>query len=439
MNLQNNFTRTNKNLQEALEKWDKKILPFLPDCLDELAKKTGAVQRKRGVRSTSDLLKMLFLYACSNISFCILAAAAYALGISDISDTAWRKYFSKSSRFLYEILHFQLSSFLPKPELSDFKKVKNVLLVDASVICQNGKNQEQQRIPMCYSLNNHCMYEVKVTDKHTAESLTHFSIKEDDLVMADAGYGTAHNYLYAQEQKADVILRITPKNFCLYDADDNKISFIQKLKTAEQNHQETVDIYGFCNYMKKKTFVRVIAEKLPKEQAEKARKRKKKTASKQQQKITEDTLFCAGWIVVITSLGAEYCAEEILHLYRNRWQIELFFKRLKQNFSITTLKAGSTSYAETEVLLWLIIWVISERQQFLTECFLVQKEDTVHGFVYEKCKISFLQIKEILCLPWGQFLDFSDKKYLRYLSRKKQYRKNQNDEFHIAILPGLLA
>lgn len=86
-----------------------------------------------------------------------------------------------------------------------------------------------------------------------------------------------------------------------------------------------------------------------------------------------------------------------------------------------------------------MIWVISERQQFLAECVLVQKEDTVNGFVYEKCKISFLQIKEILCLPWGQFMDFSDKKYLRYLPRKKQYRKNQNDEFHIAILPGLLA
>ena len=80
---------------------------------------------------------------------------------------------------------------------------------------------------MCYSLNQDRMYEVKVTDKHTAESLTHFSLKKDDLVMADAGYGTAHNYIYAQEHQADVILRITPKNFCLYDTDGNKISLVQ--------------------------------------------------------------------------------------------------------------------------------------------------------------------------------------------------------------------
>ena len=146
---------------------------------------------------------------------------------SDISDTSWRKHFQKASGFLYEILHYLLSSFLPEPDIPGPGRTKNVLLVDASVVRQNGKKQEQQRIHMCYSLNQNRIYEVKVTDKHTAESLTHFSLKKDDLVMEDAGYGTAHNYIYAQEHQADVILRITPKNFCLYGTDGNKISLVQ--------------------------------------------------------------------------------------------------------------------------------------------------------------------------------------------------------------------
>ncbi|MEZ3425041.1 MAG: hypothetical protein K1W39_15240 [Lachnospiraceae bacterium] len=45
--------------------------------------------------------------------------------------------------------------------------------------------------------------------------------------------------------------------------------------------------------------------------------------------------------------------------------MELLFKRFKQNFSVTSLKAGSTSHAETEVLLWLVIWAVSERHMFL--------------------------------------------------------------------------
>ena len=382
MNLQNNFNRQNKNLQDVLKKWDEKILPHLPENLEELVLKTGALQRKRGIRSATDLLKILFIYACQEISFRMLAAAACALGISAVSDTSLRKHVSKASSFLHEILSSILSSFLPGPDMSVYGKMKNVLLVDASVIRQDGKKQEQQ---------------------------------------------------------ADVILRITPKTFCLYDADRNKIPLVQLLKKAEKNHQEIIDIYGFCQYRTKKAFVRVIAGKLPEEQAEKSRKRKKRTASRKQNQITEETLFCAGWIVVITSLGTEYCGEEILHLYRSRWQVELLFKRFKQNFSITTLKAGNTNYAETEVLLGLIIWGISERQSFLVECFLKEKNETADDSVYEKCKVTFLQIKEILCLSWSQFIDITDKKYSRYLSQRKRYRKNQNDEFHTAILPGLLA
>ena len=438
MNSQNDFNKLNKNLQEVFEKWDKKILPFLPEGLDELAIQTGAMQRKRGIHSAIDLLKILFLYACSNFSFRILAAAACALGISNISDTAWRKHFSKSANFLHEILHSMLSSFLPPADMSAYGKIKNVLLVDASVVRQDGKQQEQQRIHTCYSLNKNRMYEVKVTDKHIAESLTHFSMGKDDLVIADAGYGTAQNYIYAQKQQADVILRITPRNFCLYNADGNKISIIKQLQEAEKNHEEIIDIFGFCKHETEKVFVRVIAQKLPKEEAEKVKKRKKRTALRKQNQITEDTLFCAGWVVVITSLGIEYCGEEILYLYRSRWQVELLFKRFKQNFSVTTIKAGSTNYAETEVLLWLITWVISERQSFLAECFLAEKNKSETYSVYEKCKIIFSQIKDILCLSWSQFIDITDERYIRYLSKRKRHRKKQNDEFHTEILPGLI-
>lgn len=215
-----------------------------------------------------------------------------------------------------------------------------------------------------------------MTDKHTAKSLEHFSLGKNDLVFADAGYGTAHNYIYEVKQQADVILRITPKNFCLYDEDGNKILLLPLLQEAEEKHMESIDISGFCKYGKKSAFVRVVAQKLPKQEAEKARKRKKRKASKNQYRITEELLFCTGWMVVITSLGMEYSGEEIIYLYRSRWQVELLLKRFKQNFAVTTVKSGSTNYAETELLLWLIIWTIAEQQAFLAECYIEGNETT---------------------------------------------------------------
>ena len=135
-----------------------------------------------------------------------------------------------------------------------------------------------------------------------------------------------------------------------------------------------VDVFGVCRYKSKTGFVRVVAQKLPEGQAEKSRKRKRRKASKNQKSITQDTLFCAGYVVVITTLGAEYSGEEILYLYRSRWQVELLFKRFKQNFSITVEKAGSKQYAETMILLQLIIWVIAEHHAFLYECYLKEKQ-----------------------------------------------------------------
>ena len=177
MNLQTDFTKLNRNIQEAFKKWDNKILPYLPKQMDEMAKRTGAIQRKRGVCSCVDLLRMLFLYASSNFSFRVLAVAACALGISAISDTAWCKRFSKAVPFLRDILHSLLSSILPAADISAFKSVKNVLLVDASVIRQDGIQQNQQRIHLCYSLNENRRKQVKGSDQHTAESLTHFSME----------------------------------------------------------------------------------------------------------------------------------------------------------------------------------------------------------------------------------------------------------------------
>lgn len=110
---------------------------------------------------------------------------------------------------------------------------------------------------------------------------------------------------------------------------------------------DIMDISGFCKYGAKSAFVRIIAQKLPKEQAEKARKRKKRKASKNQYRITEETLFCAGWMVVITSLEIEYSGEEILYLYRSRWQVELLFKRFKQNFAVTAIKAEEYQLCRT--------------------------------------------------------------------------------------------
>lgn len=441
MNLRINFIKLQRKLQEVSNTWTKEITPFLPENLEEIAKETGLLYRKRGITSTPDILKVFFLYAVSGISFRMLAAAAHGLQISSISDTAWRKKLSKGAPFLRNLLNTMLSSYDWCSNAGFFEN-KNVLLIDGSIIRQNGKKQHQQRIHLCYSLNHNQMDQIHVTDHHTAESFEPFSLKKEDLVLADAGYGKARNYAYAREQGCDVILRITPSHFRMEDQDGKIIDLESILRKAKKNGEQTIEQTGFCQYKNKRYFVRVIAQELPKGKAEAARKRKKRKARKTQCNIQEKTLLYADYVIVITSLGMEYDREEILYLYRSRWQVELLLKRFKQNLQITTIRMANECYAESMVLLWLILWTMTEQKRIRRESMLKKKEERIRKInisCWEESKLDFLQIKEILCLSWSRFVDVNNEGFYRFLSMRNRHRINQNHEFHMVILPGLIS
>ena len=119
MNSQDNSTKMANLLQEHLNLWNTKILPYLPKNIDQLAAQTNAMQRKRGIRCACDLLKIFFIYACSDFSFRILACAAHAIGISSDSDTVWRK------RFSYSLQDSYSRNFLVERLIHDAKLRKN--------------------------------------------------------------------------------------------------------------------------------------------------------------------------------------------------------------------------------------------------------------------------------------------------------------------------
>lgn len=412
---------------------------FLPDNLDWFLQQSACVKRFRGISSPMDLLCGTLLSAVSGMSFSLLSTAMAALGIVSISDTAWKKRFSSLSPFLSLLLSNLLSRFLPA--CSEKQSSCPVFLVDASTVRQQGKKQFQQRVHLCDSLHENRMQQLLVTDYHTAEHLEHFSMKKGDIFLADAGYGTARNYAYAMEQQADVILRVSPSNFCVYDAEGTKIdwfSFFQKKKGEKNSIQE---LFCFVSYQKKSYPVRVIATKLPKEKAEQARKRKRRKASKNQYQLQAKSVLFAGYMVVITSLGVEYGQEEIVELYRVKWQIELLFKRWKQNLNIQTIRAGKEKYAQTLLYAWLIVWILTEHQAIQMERYWYEKEEKGKrkGDLWKLSQYSFLKIKGLLELSWSLFAEEENEAVKQYVIRKKRRRINQNEEFHRSILPSLIS
>ena len=59
--------------------------------------------------------------------------------------------------------------------------------------------------------------------------------------MADETYWISHNYTYVQEHQEDVILWITPKNFCIYNKAENKISLSTIIPNFNPHSREGSD------------------------------------------------------------------------------------------------------------------------------------------------------------------------------------------------------
>jgi hypothetical protein len=115
--------------------------------------------------------------------------------------------------------------------------------------------------------------------------------------------------------------------------------------------------------------LRLIANSLPEEEAERVRARERKKAAKQQRQLKEETLYLCGWFLLLSSLPTmDWSNAQVLTLYRARWQIELFIKRLKQVLKLAQLRGKTALTNEATILALLVAWalvqpeVISARQ-----------------------------------------------------------------------------
>ena len=303
---------------------------------------------------------------------------------------------------------------------------RSVKIGDGTQAKQMGEEGENIRVHMCYSLTKSHMEEVHVTDEHTAESFALFTINPGDIYIGDAGYGKGKNLEYIVSHQADALLRVSPNHIQLSEdpCGKHKIQMAEKLSTKK-------DVIDFSCYVHtengKRIPTRIVASRLPEDKAVEAVKRKKRNASKKQRRIKKETLLFAQWIILMTSLGEEFSASGILELYRVRWQVELLFKRIKQFFKITRLKAATLQHSLAYVLVLLIIWALTEREVTAAEmCLLAKQADlsryspwTMHGFFFHRLKAT---INALLVL-------YFDCDYLHIYRRLRNHNSSRPNQF----------
>ena len=335
--------------QESLEHEWPYLLSFLPsgELLDETAKAFGALQRKRGIDSASKLLRLALVYGCCGYSLRQTAAWAEAAEVASVSDVALLKRFRHASEWLGHLLGLKLAERVtPIPP-----NQTRVRLIDATMVSAPGKAGEHDwRVHLDFDLGALAVSEIQLTRVQGGESLFRYEFEPGELVVADRGYAHRPGLVHVIEAQAHFIVRWNSSSVPLQEPGGAPFDLLGGLRSLPEAQVGVFDleIQPSQRDHSPAVPVRLVALRKSEEAAAEARKKLLKKATQQRKTLQPQTLELTSYVLVLTSTSvADFSAEEILEIYRFRWQIELVFKQLKSLLKLDELPAKDPSLART--------------------------------------------------------------------------------------------
>jgi hypothetical protein len=374
------------------------LIKRLPEDYERACFETKAIERKREIKNPMDLIKLVLLYLIGGYSQIEMSVIASEMGIAKLNDTAFLKRFAKCR----EWLSWMVSEIIPKPiveyALPESLQGYSIAAVDASDVTEKGRSGRTFKLHYAIDLITFKCLSCKITGQKTGETLKNFSLKEKWILLADRIYGTLTSMEHCIQAKADFILRLRYAAFKLYDSSGNEIELLKKLCKVTSDIATDIEVYvklpalGF-------TRLRICAVRIPDEKLENVKRRNKRKDSKKQTKTSAQALKMSEYVVVITALPAIISACDIICLYQLRWQVEIFFKRLKSimDFGNVPLK----------------------------------REDSIHAWLNGKLLISLLieqMLSEVSFSPYGDY-----ERNTEYLERVTTSLSNAPKEFVVSV------
>lgn len=338
--------------------WEQ-LLERLPAGLDleATAEACGALQRRRAIQRASDLLRLALVYAMCDWSLRVVGLWCAVMGVGRLSDVAVRQRLMNSSRWLGVIVAAVLQSRIGHWPPAHCEQVR---LVDATTISRPGSTGTDWRVHLSLDLASLSVTGVRVTDCHTGETLGHFAEERAAILVGDRGYGYARSLEAVLCNGGRLVVRINWCNLPLRTDTGSAVNIpalLAPLSAGDPLRDYPVVLHTDAGCYP----LRLILAPLPQEEADRARQRVRQQARKKGRTPAAATLLAAGFVLLVTNLpSADWPAEHVLRLYRFRWQVELYFKRIKSLFQLDHLRATTPALTQTYLLAKLLMACLTD-------------------------------------------------------------------------------
>lgn len=326
------------------------IVQELPAGMVSKAQELEAFSRSRVVRNPAELMRAVLLYCGLDYSLRDVAANFTRMG-KRLSDEAVRKRLCGCEMWLGSMLQ----EMLPVKEVR--AGLRRLILLDGTTIQAPGATTSDYRVHLGWDCVEQKFAHSLITDNRTAESLKLFEWRRGDVVIADAAYATAQQLKTVKEKRAEYIVRCAAANIRLFSRKGVRVDVVGELR--KQEHRSVVSMRVWIKSGKTMQPAYLHAFRLPAEAAARACVRLRKRSVKHGTRTKAETIYLAGWMLLLTSIEPEKLpAETAARLYRSRWQIEIVIKRLKSLLRINALRAKRGSRLAHVYLLGKIIYAL---------------------------------------------------------------------------------
>lgn len=334
------------------------LLSMLPAKLDleTSARDSGALLRRRVVRSADTLLRLALVYCCG-LSLRQTSCWARLQGLGEMSQVGVMKCLRRSAGWLGLLLGAKLAERAECRQIQGFR----LRLVDATTVSAPGSQGTDWRVHLGFDLGSLSIDAVELTGAEGGEGLSRFQVGPREVLIGDRGYAHTRGLWSVRQAGGDFLVRLNWQNLPLQTPEGEAFDLLRTARGLADTEVAEFAVHTRATRREPAMPARVVMLRKSEQASDQAREKILKEARKKGRKVDPRTLEAAGYIFLLTSLPAEPLkAVQVLELYRFRWQVELAFKRLKSLWSFGSVPVKDPALARTYIYAKLLIAVLVE-------------------------------------------------------------------------------